>query len=433
MSSYKNAKKDRIIGISAISVIALVIVAVIVLSTVLNDNGIVTADGNLSENYRKSLKTEKITDNFVSAYDNIALKLASSLADSGENVSFSVADTIECISFIGGLSESDTKVETEKFLTLDSDRFAKSINTLKNRTEYSEKNQTGLQSGNLLYINNLRLINVKKRFLKENGKIYGVDILRDNFSDEKFYLRKSDQIVSYTGGLVSLAENFDKNGVMSLISTGTYRGGFAKNTDTELTDGIFNGHDNFYDCKYFKTIAEKSTETDKYFAFTKEIDDNCTFLGIVSKKYEEMYPSFSDILTEITTVKGSIHNFAKEMTETETAIKLPNCVTSINSPYNADIKQTLVKQGIKNVFGASADLSRFAAQSNVNPNIDNFYIAGDINIAPSSENNNDAKFSAQNFENCKVSYNFDSSFIYFICDTESMLPIYFGKVNQIPQ
>lgn len=144
---------------------------------------------------------------------------------------------------------------------------------------------------------------------------------------------------------------------------------------------------------------------------------------------EDSYYTLQDVANEFDKNKllANLFNYA---TNAKVEVILPYYVNSVNNPTGIDFSKDLKALGVTSVFGNSASLTELADNSS-NLHLDNYYLSGDISITSAGAINNysEAKISKKEFESCKVSVFFTRSFMYFIYDNETKLPIYFGIVN----
>ncbi len=425
--------KNKIIGIYTVCIISFILVLVMVLTSVLSGSNVVNDNGNLMQGYKIRTTASAPTTKTSQSYINFCTKLIKQQVENGGNTAISLTDTANTLSFLCSATNGSTKKQIENLLCQSAEETAAMVASIKNRTNYNNDTKCGILSSNTLWINSQKTINIKKSFLKTNSQKYAIDILRENFEDPQTSTAVRENVVNATQGNAYYNVAFNKNQYMNVVSGASFKALWENGASNEDTyNSIFTGSLGDNDATYFKTIESKYISGNTFEGITKDYKNGYTFVGIVPNTIEEnTFYTLNDVIEEIISNK-LLTDFLKSTTNAKVSVTLPYYVNSVNNPTCINFGSTLKKLKVTLPFSSAADYTPLAKDCE-NLLLDNYYISGDISITPAGAINNysDVKISDKEFNECKVSVDFTHSFIYFIYDNKTNLPIYFGVVNDL--
>ncbi len=433
MSYTSQDTKNKIVGISAISAIALILVVIILISSILNSSGAVTKSGDLMKKYKVSRQTTKLTESFKNDYFKLTSKILNQQIADGGNAAISLIDTANTLSFLACASNGKTRNQIESLLGGDAISFAGAISTLDNSTKYTDNNKSGMMSSSSVWFNNSQLFGVKKAFLKTNAKHFGLNLQRAGFGEIETSNLARETVASATNQNSFSNIKFNESENINIVSGASFRSLWADQASTKDTyENLFFGQKCDYTCAYFKTVESEYISGNVFSGIAKDFADGFTFIALVPNMNIDgyIYP-LKDMLDEINE-KNMLKELYSSTSKTKVAVTLPFYSNSVKNPTSIDFSKTLKNLGVTSIFGNSADISAMVEDTE-NLKLDNYYISGDISITPAGTLNvsADNSVSKKQLDECKVSVEFNRSFIYFIYDNESELPIYLGIVNHI--
>lgn len=426
-------RKNKIIGVTAISSIALILVVVIVLISILSGKATVNSNGNLMQDYNINRKTAKINEDSSKDYINFCTKIMSQQIKNGGNAAISLTDTANTLSFLASTSYGNTRRQIENLLCQSAEDTAAMVTGLEKRITYKDNEKYGVLSSNTAWFNAAKPIAIKKSFLKNNANRFGLNINRENFSELSTSNLARETVVDATDGNSYSDVNFINENNFNIVSGATFKSLWKKGANSDdVYENLFKGENGDSTATYFETVESKYISGETFVGTTKEYQDGFTFVGLVPKETEkDIYYTLQDVSNEIKD-KNLVGNLLNSGTNAKVYVTLPYYVNSVNNPTNIDFKKTLESLGVTTVFGNSASFTEMT-DDNENLRLDNYYLSGDISITPAGAINNysNVKTSKKEFKDCKVSVHFTRNFMYFIFDNESNLPVYFGVVNDI--
>ncbi len=424
--------REKTVGAIVISVIAFVIVAVIVFATVMNSNGVITYNGNLMEKVNaKRITKGKLNDEFKEKYADFCIELADSVAGSKENVAFAPSNLMAATAFLAAASDEITADELERALGMRAEDVGKAISVLENKIAF--KDDSGLQYSTTAWLNGSTPFGIRKSFLKENGKVYGLGINREDFSLEKIEDIANKPILDATKSSIFSSLIFENGDFMNIISGSSFSSNWVNPVSSEeLPLGLFAGSYSEQECGFFKTVEDKYLSGTTYVGAIKELEGGYSFVGLVPKKEGDIsYYGVADVTRELKGV--GLLELMKKAQSKKVAVALPQYTNSVNIPSTTNFTEALEDMGVVSALKTGADMTNMAPNS-YNLHLNNLVAAGDISISATGccpAETKGKKVSQKELEDCEVSVRFDSSFIYFIYDNESGLPVYCGILNRL--
>ncbi len=435
MSTQTNSidRKNKIIGITTLSAIALILVAVIVLITVLSGRATVSSNGYLMQGYKINRKSAKITEDNSKEYIKFCSKILSAQVENGGNTAMSLTDTANTLSFLASASLGNTRRQIENLLCQSAEETAAMVAGLEKRTTFKSNEKYGIMSSNTAWLNTTEPIAIKKSFLNNNANRYGIAVNRESFSELSTSTKARETVVDATDGNTYTDVQFNNEHNFNIISGASFKSLWVNGASTDDTyENLFFGEKGDFTTEYFKTVESKYISSETFVGTTKEYQDGFTFVGVVPREIEDdIYYTLKDVAKEISD-NNLLPNLMKNATNAKVEATFPYYVNSVNNPTNIDFAKTLKSLEVTAPLRNYADFSEMT-EDKENLHLDNYYISGDISITPAGAINNysNKKISEKEFEDCKVSVAFTRSFVYFIYDNESNLPVYFGVVNNI--
>lgn len=435
MSTQTNSidRKNKIIGITTLSAIALILVAVIVLISVLSGRATVSSNGYLMQDYKINRKTAKITEDNSKEYIKFCNKIMGAQVENGGNTAMSFIDTANTLSFLASASSGNTRKQIENLLCQSAEDTAAMVAGLEKRIAYKSGEKYGIMSSNTAWLNTTEPIAIKKSFLSNNANRFGLAINRESFSELSTSTRARETVVDATDGNTYTDVQFNNEHNFNIISGASFKSLWVNGASTDDTyENLFFGENEDFTAEYFKTIESKYISSETFVGTTKEYQDGFTFVGVVPRELEDnMYYTLKDVVKEISD-NNLLPKLMKNATNAKVEATFPYYVNSVNNPTNIDFAKTLQSLEVTSVFRNSANFSEMT-EDKKNLRLDNFYVSGDISITPAGAINNysNKKISEKELEDCNVEVAFTRSFMYFIYDNESNLPVYFGVVNNI--
>ena len=434
MAKINYVEKNKALVISVISAVALVLVGVLLFSVIFSGRGTVMSNGDLMSKVRVSRKGGEPDDEFKKVYSEFSLKLLKSSADTSENVAFSLVDAVSATALMAYSANGDTQVEIERALGTTGMKAGKSISGLQKRTAYSNKKGAGLKSANNLWLNNAALFGIKKSFLKTNGKYFGLGIYRESFADSKIVDSASTKISDATDGNTFSQVKFDQTQYMNLVSGASFVAKWKTQASSKnLSDNLFAGAQSEASCPFFTSVEDGYLNGTTYSGAVKAYEGGFSFVGLVpSYTKEGAVYTISEVLEELET-SGGIANLKAGLINGKTEVILPDYSNSVNIPTTTDLSDALKEAGAEKLFTKSADLGSLAPKSQ-NLHLDSFSMAGDIQITPAgscSSASEGKELTKKELSECKNSVEFNRSFLYFVVDDRSGLPIYAGILNKL--
>ncbi len=426
-------KSEKTVGAIVVSVIALVIAAIIIFASVMSSNGVVTSKGDLMEGVGAKRATRgKLSEEFKELYMDFTIELVSSMASiSQENVAFAPSDILASAAFLAGAAEGQTKAEIETVLKIEAQDIGKGVSVLENRASYKEETG-GLMNSRSAWFNTMNPFGVKKNFLKKNAKYYGLKMRREDFTSDDIEILTNQLISQDTFGNTFSSFMFQDYDSMNMISAASFASLWKKKGASKVYKDLYSGHISMLECSFFKTIADAYFMGERYDGIMKELEGDFSFVALLPKARGQMYYSVSDMIQELL-LNDQFQLLLKNAKKEKVSVALPEFSNSVNAPTTTDFSKALSDMGIKSVFNSQADLSNMAANSN-NLYLNNLVAAGDISITQSGaciNTDDNPLISEKEFKKCKVSMTFDHTFVYFIYDNKSQLPVYCGILNRI--
>ena len=426
-------KSEKIVGAIVVSVISFVLIAVIVFASTMNGNKIITTNGDLMEGIKtKRVTKANIDDKFKEKYAEFCFKLIDDAARSQENVAFAPSNIMNSVAFLAAASNGDTSAELEKVLGMNAEIAGKTISALENKVEFHDV--SGLKSSTTAWLNSANPFGIRKSFLKQNAKFYGLGVKRENFAIDRMEDIANEEILDVTKSNTYSNFNFAGNEFMNLLSGSSFVGEWERPASSkQVSLGLFAGSISEQECEFFQTVEEKYIDGSTYIGAVKEFKGGYSFVGLIPKNEGDTdYYGVADITRNIKDGKGLLDLYAKAE-EKKVTVVLPQYANSVNIPTTTDLKKSLQDMGISAVFKVGAELENLAHNS-YNLHVNNVLAAGDIGFSVTGccpEEKDGKKISKKAFEECKAYVRFDSSFVYFIFHNETGLPIYCGILNKL--
>lgn len=427
-----NDRKNKIIGITTISAVALILVAVIILISVLSTRATVTSNGNLMQGYKISRKIAKISEENSNEYIKFCTKILTARAELGGNTAMSLTDTANTLGFLASAASGNTRKQIENLLCQSAEDTAAMVAGLEKRMLEDNENY-GIMSSNTVWFNTSNPLAINKSFLKLNARNFGLSMMREDFSELSTSNLARETVVTATDGNAYSNVQFTGEEDFNIVSGATFKALWKNGANTDdAFENLFFGEKGDTTAKYFKTVESKYISAESFVGTTKEYKNGFTFVGLVPKeKEEDIFYTLKDVANEISK-NNLLGKLLTGSTNAKVEVTLPYYVNSTNNPTDIDFAITLKSLNVTSAFGKSADFSPIAKGSN-DLQLDKYYLSGDISITPAGAINNysNVKISEKEFKDCKVSVSFNRSFMYFIYDNESKLPVYFGVVNDL--
>lgn len=425
-------KSEKTVGAIVISVVALVIVSVIIFASVMNNNGVVTAGGNLMEGFNIKRSTAgALNDDFKEKYFNFCAELLDAAADTRGNVAFAPSNVMNATAFLAGAADNTTQDELENILGIKAETAAKSLGSLENRIAF--KDGSGLQSSTTAWLNGSTSFGIRKSFLKENAKLYGLGIQREDFSLAEIEDLANAPLLDVTDGKTFSYMQFQPSEFMNIISGSSFSAEWEVPASSEqLFLNLFAGSLSEVECYFFRSVEDKFIEGSSYIGAIKPLKGNYSFVGLVPKSEEGLYfYSVADVVRELKA--GSLKTLIEKAKSKKVAVTLPQYTNSVNSPTTVNFTEKLESLGAASALKVGADFTDMAPNS-YNLHLNNLVASGEISLSTSGScpsGSDGKKVSEKALEECDAAVRFDSSFVYFIYDNESELPVYCGILNNL--
>ena len=430
-------KHKNVILASAISAVSLVLVLVITISTVMKSMGTVMKNGDLMEGFStKRASCSSFKDDFKAGYSNFAFNLVSEISNSKSNVAFSVSNVAGAMALMASGAEGKTKTQIEDMLGGDVFSFRKQISGLEKNNAYSEKSGSGIKSSNNLWLNNTTLYKIKNSFLKTNGKYFGLNIVREDLGDFGAAENLQKNITDGTSNSVFASINMNASQQMYIASGATFVANWKTQASAEDTQkSLFTGTEASAEAEFFKTLEDGYISGDTFEGIVKEYDNGCSFVALLPAEFGSgTYYSVSDVVNELKSDGEKFTNLLSlKKVKSETAVLLPNYSNSVNSATTCELNSALKNMGAKLIFDSSANMKSMAENCS-NLCLGNITASGDITVlaaGSSSDISKGEKISDKKWNSASKRIAFDRSFVYFIVDNKSELPIYCGILNEI--
>ncbi len=434
MAKAKTIKKEKIVGAIVLAVIALVIVTIIVFSTIMGKNKLINGTGNLMKGIKtKRITSGEITKDFKKDYANFCISLLESCADSTDNVAFAPSNVMSATAFLGAAADNESENQLENAMGMNSKTAGEGLSVLESSIAFNKEKGYGLRYSNTAWLNSSTLFGIKKSFLKENAKYYGLGVQRVDFSVDNMEDVSNEPIFDATPSTFSSFE-FGNGEFMNIVSGSSFEArwkNLASSTDVEKS--LFAGSLSEQECDFFKAIENRYIDGDTYKGVVKDLEGGYSFVGLVPKPLDDIYyNSVPEIVRELKS-KGNLLQLISNSQSKTVAVTLPSYANSVNCPTTTSFNNALSAAGVKNAFAASADFTDMAPSSQ-NLHVNNIVAAGDICFSATGicqEGKSGKKVSAKKFRNCDVAVSFSRSFLYFVFDNDTGLPIYCGILNRL--
>ena len=429
-----NIKNKNMVAL-ATSALALVLVAVIVIISVAGSNSVITKNGDLMKGVSGArVKNEKITDGFEEVYANFCLDLLVNTTKE-TNIAFAPSNILSAIALMGHGAEHNTKLEIEKTLGMPSLEIGKQLSNLENRIKYNDKNAAGLRYSNNILLNNATLFGVKPKFLKDNAKYFGLGVDRISYSNEKEVKEVFQKYAEETSYISAINYKLEKLQYMNIFSNAAFT---AKWEDEVSADD--NGHDIFQgnnattEANYFKFIADSYIKGGAYQGFTKKLEGNYTFVGLITNEYSQgSYYSSDMIFTELAET-GQFKNILSTATDDEeVAVWLPIYNNNSTATKTITFTSTLKNMGIKTALDKTATFNNMVEVSD-NLHISEVAASGNVTLCAAGvcdTRSNQKKSNAKKVDECENKLAFNREFSYLIIDNKTGLPIYCAIVRNL--
>jgi serpin B len=212
--------------------------------------------------------------------------------------------------------------------------------------------------------------------------------------------------------------------------------GTWKNPSCELdvVNDMYIFNNNSFQNYFYKSIEKNKISGETYNGVVREYTDGFSFVGLVPSEKEGVSYTLEDVFSELMSDKNKYTNLLSLKKKSgDVAVVLPNYKNSVDTPTTTDLTEVIRDMGADEMMKKSANFGNMAKDS-TNLHLDKFSVSGDIVITPLSHGaySKDAKaISDEAWKNCKDAVVFDKSFVYFIVDNASGLPIYFALVNDL--
>ena len=427
----------KLFGISAVAIIALIVALVIVITSIASYNGTVLEDGNLMKEIDSERNTSaELTDDFKDAYSKFLFSLSSELIKGkSDNAAFSVTNVASAISLLANGSDGKTREQLESVLGMSAEEAGAQLAALEESVKKGDKDKSGLVYSNDLLLNNATNYEIYKSFLRDNGEYFGLDIQREPFRDDIALKKYSKKIEKLFSGAVCPDIAINQAQYMQVSSAASFVGTW-KNPSCELdvVNDMYIFNNNSFQSYFYKSIENNKITGETYNGVVREYTDGFSFVALVPSEKESISYTLEDVFSELMSDKNKYTNLLSLKKKSEdVAIVLPNYKNSVDTPTTTDLTEVIRKMGADEMMKKSADFGNMAKDS-TNLHLDKFYASGDIVITPLShgEYSKEAKaISDEEWKNCKDAVVFDRSFVYFIVDNASGLPIYFALVNDL--
>ena len=425
-------KSEKTVGAIVISVIAFVLIAVIIFASTMNGNKIVTGKGDLMDGIKtKRITSGKIDDNFKQKYADFCYELINFAAKSKENVGFAPSNIMNATAFLAAASDGKTAEELEAALGMNAEAAGRALSSLE--TKSALRDGQGLGSSTTVWLNSLHPFGIRKNFLKENARFYGLNVMREDFSLDVIEDLSNESILDATKSNTFSSMQFGNNDFMNIISGASFIGEWETPASSEqISTGLFAGSISEQECSFFQSVENRYISGASYIGAVKELKGGYSFVGLLPKEDEMNYYGVVDIARDLANGEGVL-NLLKNAEEKNVTVVLPQYANSVNMPTTININKPLQSMGITSAFQVGASLNRMAPNS-YNLHLNRIVAAGDIGFSVTGccpEGKSGKKVSDKAFKECEAYVRFDSSFIYFIFHNETGLPIYCGIMNKL--
>ncbi len=440
-SNFKNYvfANRKLFGVSLISLIALIVALVLIFTTFASCNSYIPAKGNLMKDIStERVDDEELTQDFKNAYSKFMISLASQIVENDkDNSAVSITNVANALALLSVGAEGETKAQLQELLGKDVENFGAQLSTLEACVAKGEKDNSGMLYLNELLINSAISYEISEDFLEENGEFYGLNIHGENFGKDSALKSFQNRNYKLFNGAVFPNISVNKAQYMQISSSASFFGTWKKPISEEnvVTDAyIFNN--NYFFNSFFKSIEDNYIKGDTFSGVVKEFTNDFSFVGIVPSEREDLSSSYTlqDVMTELASDKNKYRNLlSMKKSANNVAVVLPNYKNSVDTPTTTNLTDVVKKIGVTKIFTKDANLQNIAVDS-TNLHLDKLSASGDIVLTPTGH----GKFSKDvkpitnvEWKNCKKAVVFDKSFIYFIVDNKSGLPVYFAVVNNL--
>ncbi len=422
--------KERITAVF-IAAVALCIVAAVVLITALSGGGTVTADGDLMKGISKKRTTAKIDDDFKKQYASFAAVMLSEVADKTGNAAFSISNTMSSAAFMAYSADDDTRGEMEKLLGGDSIKTAKQLSGIEQRIGV-KSTKDGMHFSNTVWLDNERVYPVKKSFLRTNGKYFGLSFERLDFAATDANDTVINAVSAATGNMVYPVINIGLTDNMNVISGANFVSKWKEPVVTDTYAGLFTGVGGGVTATFFETVSDGVIDGTTFTGITKAFDGDFTFVALVPKATNEnLINSVSDVVNELSQDNG-LATLLEQEQEKKVAVVMPSYSNSIAAPTTTDFTAVFKEKGSAQLFDDDTVLSGMTSATGLC--YDRVIASGDISLSPygvGASGDGKEKMNEKLLEETNGQIRFDRSFLYFIVDNDSGLPVYAAFVNDI--
>lgn len=427
-------KNNRVLTL-AISSVAVVLTAVIIITTILSGSGTVSKDGDLMKGISTNrVKNARVTDGFSEIYANFCLTLLAN-SDKESNIAFAPSNVMSAVVLMAHASDSNARLEIEKSLGMETIEMAKQISSIESRIKYKEKKKTGLNYSNNILMNNSVVYGVRKKFLKDNAKYFGLGIDRLSFADAKGLKKVFEQYSQDVNYASTINYEVDKLQYMNILSNAHFSAEWEKATsEKDTSNELFQGIKHSVGTTFFKFMTDSYIEGGVYKGFTKKLKGGFTFVGLLPDNQQSgEYYGIDMIFTELSET-GQFKDIASTaMDDTEVAVWMPRYNSDVSVAKNTLFSSAIKNMGIKTIFEKDAGFNNFAEVSS-NLHVSEIAVAGSMNISPAGvcdAFSKNTKSEAEKIDKCENQLMFNREFVYFIVDDKTGLPIYCGILRNI--
>ena len=414
--------------------VALVLILAVVLITILSGRGDVTKSGELLKSVNDDRKSgSKVDAEFKKQYSDFCLSVIGKCAESDENTAFSLTNAMSAAALMAYGADGVTESQIEKVIGGDGLQTAKALSGIEKRI-FAKSSKSGVRFSNTVWLNSSALYGIKKTFLRADKKYFGLGVVRESFAESQTFDSAVRAVTDATSGNTMPAIDFQQTQYMNIVSGASFVSKWKEQADEKATfSNLFTGAKEQTEGTFFRTLEKGYITGENFVGITKEYNDDFTFVGLLPKnKTDDETSTVADIVAEL----RETGNFSKLLTvakDSAVSVTLPYYIDSVNTPTTTNLSKIFKQLGAEDIFTKSAELKNMANNSR-NLHLDSFTASGDISITPAgscSATSEGKAVSEDKLSQSKNSVIFDRSFIYFVVDNETELPVYFAILNNI--